>query len=63
MTTKKIADVIERGYKVVITHGNGPQVGATLLRHDAGMKVYKEAMHYFKRGRREALKINMKIQK
>jgi len=40
MTTKKIADVIERGYKVVITHGNGPQVGATLLRHDAGMKVY-----------------------
>ncbi len=40
MTTKKIADAIERGYKVVVTHGNGPQVGATLLRHDAGMKVY-----------------------
>lgn len=34
-TTKKIADLVERGYKVVLTHGNGPQVGATLLRHDA----------------------------
>jgi len=40
ITAKKIADLIERGYKVVITHGNGPQVGATLLRHDAGQKVY-----------------------
>lgn len=39
-TVKKIADLIERGYKVVITHGNGPQVGATLLRHDAGQKLY-----------------------
>jgi carbamate kinase len=40
ITAKKIADLIERGYKVVITHGNGPQVGATLLRHDAGQKIY-----------------------
>ena len=40
VTAKKIADVIERGYRVVITHGNGPQVGATLLRHDAGLKLY-----------------------
>jgi carbamate kinase len=34
-TAAKIADLIERGYKIVITHGNGPQVGATLLRHEA----------------------------
>lgn len=39
-TVKRIADLVERGYKVVITHGNGPQVGATLLRHDAGQKLY-----------------------
>lgn len=34
-TVKRIADLVERGYGVVITHGNGPQVGATLLRHEA----------------------------
>ena len=34
-TAVKIADLIEDGYRVVLTHGNGPQVGATLLRHDA----------------------------
>jgi carbamate kinase len=39
-TAKPIADLIQAGYKVVITHGNGPQVGDTLLRHDAGLKVY-----------------------
>lgn len=34
-TVSKIAELIQRGYKVVLTHGNGPQVGATLLRHEA----------------------------
>lgn len=38
-TAIKIADLIERGYKIVLTHGNGPQVGATLLRHDAGKNL------------------------
>ena len=35
----QIADLIQQGYKVVMTHGNGPQVGATLLRHEAGKNI------------------------
>jgi carbamate kinase len=38
-TAKKIADLIEQGYRIVLTHGNGPQVGATLLRHDAAKNI------------------------
>ena len=38
-TVSKIADLIQRGYKVVLTHGNGPQVGATLLRHEAAKAI------------------------
>ena len=33
-TTKHIADIIEAGYQVVVTHGNGPQVGFILARSD-----------------------------
>jgi len=40
-TAKFLADLIQRGYRLAITHGNGPQVGATLLRHDAGEKLYQ----------------------
>lgn len=39
-TAKQIADIIEKGYEVVITHGNGPQVGALLLHMDAGQQLY-----------------------
>jgi len=38
-TASKIAVLIERGYKIVLTHGNGPQVGATLLRHEAAKSI------------------------
>lgn len=38
-TSARIADLIERGYKIVLTHGNGPQVGATLLRHEAAKNI------------------------
>ncbi len=38
-TVERIADLVQNGYRVVITHGNGPQVGATLLRHDAGKNI------------------------
>jgi carbamate kinase len=34
-----IADLIVGGYNIVLTHGNGPQVGATLLRHEAAKSV------------------------
>jgi carbamate kinase len=39
MTAANIADLIEHGYKIVLTHGNGPQVGATLLRHEAAKGI------------------------
>jgi carbamate kinase len=38
-TVSKIADLVQRGYKIVMTHGNGPQVGATLLRHEAAKNI------------------------
>lgn len=38
-TVAKVADLIQRGHKIVLTHGNGPQVGATLLRHEAAKSI------------------------
>jgi carbamate kinase len=34
-----IADLIAAGYRVIITHGNGPQVGNVLLRVEAAIKI------------------------
>ena len=33
-TAVHIAEMIEQGWNVVITHGNGPQVGFILLRSE-----------------------------
>ena len=38
-TADRVADLIVRGYRIVLTHGNGPQVGATLLRHEAAKGI------------------------
>lgn len=34
-TTEHIAKLVKAGYRVVITHGNGPQVGDLLIQHEA----------------------------
>ncbi len=33
-TSLEIADIIEQGYKVVLTHGNGPQVGGIVMQNE-----------------------------
>jgi len=40
-TARQIVDIIlDNEYEVVITHGNGPQVGTLLLQQDAGEHVH-----------------------
>jgi carbamate kinase len=38
-TSHHIAGMVEQGYDVVITHGNGPQVGFILLRSEIAEKT------------------------
>jgi len=39
VASRGIVDLIENNFRVVLTHGNGPQVGATLIRHDLAKNV------------------------
>ncbi|HVK39513.1 MAG TPA: carbamate kinase [Candidatus Kapabacteria bacterium] len=40
-TARSIVSMLQRGWRVVITHGNGPQVGAALIRSErASTEVY-----------------------
>jgi len=41
-TAGRMADLIERGHRIVITHGNGPQVGFILLRSEHSRGVLHE---------------------
>ena len=38
-TIRHIAPIVNRGYRVVVTHGNGPQVGFILLRSELARDV------------------------
>jgi carbamate kinase len=40
-TLSKLLELINNGYNIVITHGNGPQVGNIMLRNEAGYEMYK----------------------
>ena len=39
LASKEIVGLIEKDFRVVLTHGNGPQVGAALIRHDLAKNV------------------------
>jgi carbamate kinase len=39
-TLENLVFLIKAGYDIVITHGNGPQVGNILMRNDAGEQLY-----------------------
>jgi carbamate kinase len=35
-TASQIADLLNDGFRIVVVHGNGPQIGATVIRHEMG---------------------------
>jgi carbamate kinase len=48
-TCENLLPLIQKGYNLVIGHGNGPQVGNVMLQHEAGEKNYdviKQPMHF-----------------
>jgi carbamate kinase len=38
-TDRALADLVDQGYRLVLTHGNGPQIGNFLLRNEAAASV------------------------
>lgn len=42
-TLENLIFLLKEGYNLVITHGNGPQVGNILMRNDAGEQLYNIA--------------------
>ena len=40
-TCVNLVNLIRNNYNLVLTHGNGPQVGNILLRNEAGFNIYK----------------------
>jgi carbamate kinase len=43
-TCAQLRPLIERGYNIVIGHGNGPQVGNVMLQHEEGKRAGIQAM-------------------
>jgi carbamate kinase len=43
LTLENLIFLVNEGYNIVITHGNGPQVGNILMRNDAGEQMYNIA--------------------
>ena len=39
-TCSQLRHLLDRGYNIVIGHGNGPQVGNVMLQHEAGAQVF-----------------------
>ena len=39
-TMENVVQLLEKNYNLVISHGNGPQVGSVLLQNDAGESMY-----------------------
>ncbi len=39
-TLENVVFLLQQGYNIVITHGNGPQVGNIVMRNDAGEQLY-----------------------
>jgi carbamate kinase len=39
LAAERIADIASAGFEVVLTHGNGPQVGRILLQQEAAVEV------------------------
>ena len=40
-TCKNLSNLIKKDYNIVVTHGNGPQVGNILFRNEAGYNQYR----------------------
>lgn len=39
-TCQALVDFLKRGNRLIIGHGNGPQVGNVMLQHEAGQKIF-----------------------
>ncbi|NOZ48047.1 MAG: carbamate kinase [Chlorobi bacterium] len=39
-TLENLISLIKQGYSLILSHGNGPQVGNILMRNDAGEEIY-----------------------
>ena len=48
MTSERLLTLIKRDYDLVITHGNGPQVGNIILANSAGAKLHVSCAQIWK---------------